>query len=166
MKEKRSSSTESYFDTIESNIGTIYLLFTDNALRGLDFTRPDENLRKGEAPPLVKKELLEYFQRGRASFTAKIILLKGTDFEKMVWLALREIPYGETRTYKWLAEKIGRPAAFRAVGQALSRNPLPIFLPCHRVIESDGSLGGYSGGTDIKRRLLDMEYYVRLEKKG
>lgn len=166
MKEKRSSSTESYFDTIESNIGTLYLFFTNNALRGLDFTRPDENLRKGEAPPLVKKELLEYFQRGRESFTAKISLLKGTDFEKRVWLALREIPYGETRTYKWLAEKIGRPAAFRAVGQALSRNPLPIFLPCHRVIESDGSLGGYSGGTDIKRRLLDMEYYMRLEKKG
>ncbi len=166
MKEKRSSSTESFYDTIESPIGTLYLLFTDKTLRGLDFGRPAENLRKGKAPSLIKKELQEYFERGREAFTAKIIFLKGTEFEQKVWLALREIPYGETRTYKWLAEKIGKPGAFRAVGQALSRNPLPIVLPCHRIIESDGSLGGYSGGTDIKRRLLDMEYYLRLEKKG
>jgi methylated-DNA-[protein]-cysteine S-methyltransferase len=166
MKEKRSSSSESFYDTIESHIGTLYLLFTDDALRGINFARPAEILRKGNAPPLVKKELLEYFQRGRETFTAKIIFRKGTEFEKKVWLALRDIPYGETRTYKWLAEKIGKPAAFRAVGRALSRNPLPIFLPCHRVIESDGSLGGYSGGADIKRRLLDMEYYMRPEKKG
>jgi methylated-DNA-[protein]-cysteine S-methyltransferase len=65
-----------------------------------------------------------------------------------------------------LAQKIGKPNASRAVGQALGRNPLPIIIPCHRIIESDGTLGGYSGGTDIKRRLLDMEYYVKLSEKS
>jgi methylated-DNA-[protein]-cysteine S-methyltransferase len=69
------------------------------------------------------------------------------------------------RTYKWLAEKTGKPGAFRAVGQSLSRNPIPIILPCHRVIESDGSIGGYSAGVDIKRRLLEIEYYSKLAKR-
>ena len=76
-----------------------------------------------------------------------------------VWYALNEIPYGETKTYKWIAEKIGKPAAVRAVGQALSKNPIPIVVPCHRVIESDGSIGGYSSGVNVKKRLLEMEYY-------
>ena len=66
--------------------------------------------------------------------------------------------------YKWIAEKIGRPAAVRAVGRALSKNPIPIVIPCHRIIESDGSLGGYSSGIDRKRRLLDMEYYARMNR--
>ena len=91
--------------------------------------------------------------------------MEGTDFEKKVWLALKEIPYGEARTYKWLSEKIGSPKASRAVGQALGRNPISIVLPCHRIIESDGSIGGYSSGVDIKRRLLEMEYYNALSKK-
>jgi methylated-DNA-[protein]-cysteine S-methyltransferase len=121
-------------------------------------------LRRGTAPPLVKKELREYFEKGREEFTQKIAFARGTDFDREVWLALREVPYGETRTYKWLAGRIGKPNASRAVGQALGRNPIPIILPCHRIIESDGSLGGYSGGVDIKRRLLDMEYYMKLAK--
>ena len=90
--------------------------------------------------------------------------MEGTEFERKVWETLKEIPYGETRTYKWLAEKIGKPHAFRAVGNALGKNPIPIIFPCHRVIETDGSLGGYSGGTDIKRRLLEIEYYTKLSK--
>jgi methylated-DNA-[protein]-cysteine S-methyltransferase len=89
---------------------------------------------------------------------------EGTDFEKKVWETLRKIPYGETRTYKWLAEEIGKPQAFRAVGNALGKNPIPIIFPCHRVIESDGSLGGYSGGVDIKRRLIEIEYYTKQSK--
>lgn len=166
MKEKRSSSTDSFYDTFESPVGTLYLIFTGKILRGIDFKKPSEILRRGNAPFLIKKELKEYFENGRDDFTQKIALTKGTEFEKKVWLALKEIPYGETLTYKWLAEKIGKPNAFRAVGQALSRNPMPIVLPCHRVIESDGSLGGYSAGIDIKRRLLDIEYYMKLAKKN
>lgn len=164
MREKKSSSTESFYDTLESPIGALYLVFTDHILRGIDFQKPGEMLRKGNAPPLIKKELREYFEKGREEFTQKIAFARGTDFDREVWLALREVPYGETRTYKWLAGRIGKPNASRAVGQALGRNPIPIILPCHRIIESDGSLGGYSGGVDIKRRLLDMEYYMKLAK--
>jgi len=164
MKQKMSLSTESFYDTVESPIGTLYLVFTGKILRGTAFKKPGEILRKGDAPPPIKKELKEYFENGRDEFTQKIELTKGTEFDKKVWLALKDIPYGETRTYKWLAEKIGKPTAFRAVGQALSRNPIPILLPCHRVIESDGSIGGYSSGIDIKRRLLEIEYYNKLAK--
>lgn len=164
MKEKRLSNSEKFYDIFESPLGPLYLIFCGKSLCGVEFRKPIK-LRKGKAPSQIKKELGEYFETGRAEFTQKIVFTKGTDFEKEIWLALKEIPYGETRTYKWLASKIGKPNASRAVGQALSRNPLPIILPCHRVIESDGSIGGYSSGTHIKRRLLDMEYYIRLDKK-
>lgn len=166
MRLKRSLSSDNFYDTFESPVGRLYLVFTGKTLRAVDFKKPDEILRKGAAPPALKKELKEYFESGREEFTQKIEFTKGTEFEKKIWLALEEIPYGETRTYKWLAEKVGKPAASRAVGQALSRNPLPIILPCHRVIESDGSIGGYSSGIDIKRRLLELEYYTKLAKEG
>jgi methylated-DNA-[protein]-cysteine S-methyltransferase len=165
MSEKRLSSTESFYDTFESPIGILYLICAGKNLCGIDFQKPAKVLRKGKAPPLLKKELKEYFESGREEFTQKIGFMSGTEFEKAVWHALMKIPYGETRTYKWLAEKIGKPNASRAVGQALSRNPIPVIIPCHRVIESDGSLGGYSGGIDIKRRLLDIEYYIKLSKQ-
>jgi methylated-DNA-[protein]-cysteine S-methyltransferase len=157
---------EFYYDTFESPIGTLYLVFTAEILREIEFKKPTEVMRKGVAPPLIRKELKEYFENGGEEFTQKIGFTKGTEFDMNVWLTLQEVPYGETRTYKWLAEKVGKPAASRAVGQALSRNPLPILLPCHRIIESDGSIGGYSGGVDIKRRLLEIEYYMKLAKKG
>lgn len=165
MSGKRSSNIESFYDTCESPVGTLYIIFDGKTLRGIRFSKPSELLRKGKAPPIVKRELIEYLEQGREEFSQKFAVRGGTDFEKAVWNALREIPYGETRTYKWLAEKIGKPSASRAVGRALSRNPIPIIIPCHRIIESDGSLGGYSGGIDIKRRLLDMEYYVKLSGK-
>ena len=84
----------------------------------------------------AEKDLKDYFSGGNKGFGQKTKFLKGTDFEKEVWAALKAIPYGETRTYKWVAEKIGRPKATRAVGQALSKNPVPIVVPCHRVVES------------------------------
>jgi methylated-DNA-[protein]-cysteine S-methyltransferase len=162
---KRSSGSESFYDTFESPIGTIFLIFSGKVLREIDFKKPAELLRKSIAPPSFKNELREYFVNGKDEFIQKVDLTGGTEFEKKVWLALKEIPFGETRTYKWLAEKVGKPKASRAVGQALSKNPLPIIFPCHRIIESDGSLGGYSGGVDVKRRLLDMEYYMKMAKK-
>jgi len=165
MREKRSSSIDSFYDIFESPIGTLYLLFQNTTLQGIDFRKPAGSIRKGTSPSLIRNELREYFENGLKEFTQPISLTKGTEFEKTVWFALKEIPYGETRTYKWLAEIIGKPSAFRAVGQALGRNPLPIVLPCHRIIESDGSLGGYSAGINIKRRLLDSEYYKTLGKK-
>lgn len=164
MKKKRSSSTDVYYDKFESPVGTLYLIFNEKNLIGIEFQKPKQSMRKSNAPYQLKKELKEYFCQGNEEFTQRITFLTGSEFDRKVWLALKNIPYGETRTYKWLAEKIGKPTASRAVGQSLSRNPLPIILPCHRIIESDGSIGGYSAGVDIKRRLLDIEYYVKLAK--
>lgn len=156
-----------FFDVFESPIGNLYLIFSGSSLVGLSFEKPHGvHFKKGNAPVLVKKELSEYFEKGREEFTHGIGFNRGTDFDRKVWLTLKEVPYGETRTYKWLAERIGNPQAYRAVGQALSRNPIPIILPCHRIIESDGSIGGYSSGIDIKRRLLEIEYYTKLAKKS
>jgi methylated-DNA-[protein]-cysteine S-methyltransferase len=165
MRQKSLYKIEPLYDTFESPLGTLYLIFAGEILKGISFKRPRGPLRKGKAPSWITKELKEYFERGLEKFSQKTGFLKGTEFEKRVWLSLKEIPYGETRPYKWLAEKVGNPNATRAVGQALSRNPLPIILPCHRIIESDGSIGGYSSGADIKRRLLEIEYYISLSKK-
>lgn len=84
-------------------------------------------------------------------------MIKVTEFERKVYLAVSSIPYGEIRTYKWVAERIGHPKAVRAVGQALKKNPLPFFVPCHRVVKSNGGLGGYKYGASWKKKLLQME---------
>ena len=83
----------------------------------------------------------------------------GTDFQNRVWETIRQIPYGEVRSYKWIAEKVGRPKAVRAVGSAVGANAAIILNPCHRVIRSNGALGGYGGGLERKRRLLALEGY-------
>ena len=83
--------------------------------------------------------------------------LRGTEFQLACWRALLEIPYGETRSYRDIAQAIGHPHAYRAVGMSNNRNPVAIVVPCHRVIASSGSLCGYGGGLDIKRKLLDLE---------
>lgn len=98
-----------------------------------------------------------YFGGELQEFTLDVKFPDGTQFEQAVWRTLRDVPYGAARSYRWLAERIGRPRASRAVGQALGKNPLPIVLPCHRVIASDGSLGGYSCGVAIKELLLRLE---------
>ena len=87
----------------------------------------------------------------------KIVLPEGTRFQKKVWKELLKIPFGQTVSYRELARRIGHPKAFRAVGSAVGKNPLPITIPCHRVIRSDGKIGGYSGGVRKKRRLLARE---------
>lgn len=146
------------FEPFKSPFGHIYIVFLGEKLAKITLQRPKE-IRVSVVPESFKKQLSAYFEGGLKEFHQKIVFLSGTDFEKSVWSALRDVPYGETRTYKWLSERIGKPKAHRAVGRALARNPLPIVLPCHRIIESDGHIGGYSSGVDIKRRLLDMEYY-------
>jgi methylated-DNA-[protein]-cysteine S-methyltransferase len=105
----------------------------------------------------LKERLKAYFSHERVSFPDELDLSGATSFQKQVWQQTRLIPYGETRSYLWVAEQIKRPKAARAVGQALGRNPFPIIVPCHRVIASDGGLGGFSGGLEMKKRLLEME---------
>jgi len=101
-------------------------------------------------------ELEEYFAGSRRQFTFPLDL-RGTDFQLACWRALVLIPYGETRSYADIARVVGKPNAFRAVGMANNRNPVAIVVPCHRVIASDGTLCGYGGGLDVKRKLLELE---------
>lgn len=112
-------------------------------------------------------QLLEnYFLGQPVSFKEVHMDLWGTPFQSEVWTALGEIPYGEVRTYKQIAEIVGRPKAVRAVGTANGRNPLPIFLPCHRVVGADGTLTGYRGGLHIKNKLLKLEGVTHVEVAG
>jgi methylated-DNA-[protein]-cysteine S-methyltransferase len=104
----------------------------------------------------VVDQLQSYFAGERTNFDLPL-LLEGTDFQKKVWTALQEIPYGETISYKKLAETVGSPKGVRAVGAANGANPIPIIIPCHRVIGHDGSLTGFGGGLPLKKQLLELE---------
>ena len=105
----------------------------------------------------LMERLRAYFSGHQANFPDGLDLSGATDFQREVWEAARLIPYGETRSYRWVAEQIKKPKALRAVGQALGRNPLPIIVPCHRVLASNGQLGGFTGGIEMKRHLLHLE---------
>lgn len=121
-----------------------------------------------EIPPLLRRaaeELGAYFAGRRRDFTLPLDP-SGSDFQRQVWQALRNIPYGETRTYGQIAEQIGRRRAARAVGMANNRNPIAILIPCHRVIGSDGSMTGYAAGIAIKERLLALERRNTPRAKG
>ena len=105
----------------------------------------------------LMERLKVYFSGHRTTFPDKLDLSRATHFQREVWETTRLIPYGETRSYTWVAEQIKKPRAVRAAGQALGKNPLPIIIPCHRVVASDGKLGGFSGGVEMKRHLLSLE---------
>ena len=98
-----------------------------------------------------------YLSGHQLTFPDKLDFSGATPFQREVWQATRLIPCGETRSYRWVADQIGNPKAVRAVGQALGSNPLPIIVPCHRVVASDGKLGGFSGGLEMKKLLLCLE---------
>lgn len=112
----------------------------------------------------VCHELEEYFEGKRKTFTFPITL-RGTEFQKMVWMALTKIPYGEVKSYKEIAKEIGKPKAFRAVGGACNKNPLLLAVPCHRVVGSNRDLTGFALGLDIKKALLELEY-INKEKEN
>jgi methylated-DNA-[protein]-cysteine S-methyltransferase len=163
---QKKESIHEYYDILESPVGSLFLIFSLAYLVGISFDCPLEiPLRHNETTGIAKKELSEYFRNERKEFSCSTAFLEGTEFEKRVWNVLKEIPYGETRSYKWLAERIGEPKAARAVGNALGKNPISIIFPCHRIIESKGTLGGYTAGTDIKRRLLEIEYYTAISRE-
>ncbi len=109
----------------------------------------------------ISKQLADYFSGLKPNLEASLDLI-GTDFQQSVWLVTASIPYGTTQSYSWVAHKIGKPKSYRAVGQALKANPVPIFIPCHRVISSSDGLGGYHGrsGLHIKEQLLKLERYM------
>jgi O-6-methylguanine DNA methyltransferase len=105
----------------------------------------------------VIHELSNYFNGHRVNFKSILDLSIGTEFQRKVWEKVSEIPYGELRSYKWIANEIGNPNAVRAVGNAVGKNPVPPIIPCHRVIRSDGKLGGFSSGIALKKWLLKLE---------
>lgn len=111
-----------------------------------------------DRPPLpdLRGQLEEYFAGRRRDFDLPLAP-QGTGFQRQVWRALEEIPFGETRSYADVARAVGRPRGYQAVGQANHENPIGIVIPCHRVIATDGGLGGYAGGVERKRHLLDLE---------
>ena len=108
----------------------------------------------------LSDRIRRYFGGERMDFVDKLDLAGATRFQQNVWRMVRNIPCGETRSYGWVANQLGLPKAARAVGQALARNPVPIVIPCHRVIGSDGNLGGFGGGVKIKKFLLRLEQSV------
>ena len=143
-----------------SKIGPIYLVASKDGLRGLFLDQQPVKFARSlnESFILIQtvEELAEYFEGTRKLFTITLDI-QGTAFQKLVWNQLRKIPYGKTCSYKEIASRINRTKAFRAVGNANGKNPLCIVIPCHRVIASDGSLGGYSGGLAMKIKLLNLE---------
>lgn len=142
--------------TLETPIGRLYLESEDGFLTRVSF----QEIAEGCAPDAVlnaaAQQLIEYFSKARTEF-ALPLRPEGTPFQQSVWRALQAIPYGKTASYQDIAQSIGKPNACRAVGGANHVNPLPIIIPCHRVIGANGALTGYAGGLEIKRRLLALE---------
>jgi methylated-DNA-[protein]-cysteine S-methyltransferase len=156
---------ELYFKIIDSPVGRLTLVAGGTALRAVqwDLHGPAGSITEGKTadenhPVLLEaeKQLNEYFARKRKVFELELHF-HGTDFQKKVWLAMLDIPFGETRTYGQIARQIGNPEAVRAVGGAANKNPIPIIAPCHRVIGADGKLVGFGGGLANKTILLDLE---------
>jgi len=145
----------------QTKIGKIAITETNNQITNLLFESSNihsnkYNVVETEILKIANEQLQEYFTGNRQSFNLPLNP-SGTDFMKKVWEALTCIPYGETRSYKAIADVINHKNAYRAVGLANKRNPIPMFIPCHRVIGKNQELVGYGGGLDIKRYLLDLE---------
>jgi O-6-methylguanine DNA methyltransferase len=156
---------------VETPIGAFGAVFTQDGLGRLTYpTEPwsecetwarkwepgSRETRDGARLRLLEEELTAYFERALTRFSTPVDL-RGTPFQVTVWTALQAVSYGEVRTYGQLASSVGRPDASRAVGAANGANPVPIVVPCHRIIGSNGRLVGYGGGLDMKRRLLELE---------
>jgi methylated-DNA-[protein]-cysteine S-methyltransferase len=151
---------------VDSAVGPLTLVAVDGVLAGLYMNRqrhrpPAEVFGEPDDEPFTEaaSQLRAYFDGRRTGFDLPMVL-KGTPFQRRVWEALCDIPYGETVTYGRLAARIGQPPAARAVGLANGKNPIGIIVPCHRVVGSAGDLTGYGGGLATKRRLLDLERAV------
>ena len=136
---------------------SLYLIATETHLINIQFTQPQKALlQTTELLSMATIQLDEYFQGKRTTFSLPF-KLTGTPFQLAVWKELQNIPYGQTTSYKEIAQKINKPKACRAVGMANNKNPLPIIIPCHRVIGSNGKLIGYAGGLKLKNYLLELE---------
>lgn len=158
---------KTYYSTWQSPVGNLHLIAGDEALLTLAFERnmpailkrlgvTELNEQENSIIRQAKAELGEYFEGRRTNFEVPVEL-QGTEFQKRVWESLRRIPYGERISYRDQARSLAHETAVRAVGSANGRNPVAIIVPCHRVVRSDSTLGGYAGGLDIKEQLLMLE---------
>jgi methylated-DNA-[protein]-cysteine S-methyltransferase len=149
---------------MKTPFGTIYLSASDRGITRVGFEAPPEKLSKTLSEPRAAAKILreglsqltEYFKGTRQVFDLPMDA-DGTDFQKRVWKELTRIPFGKTISYGELARRVKNPKASRAVGSANGKNPIGIVVPCHRVISSDGSIGGYAGGVPLKKHLLALE---------
>jgi O-6-methylguanine DNA methyltransferase len=172
---ERAPAAVVYTARVESPIGELRLASTEGGLAYLGLPKaggrglagwlarfaPGARREAAFAPHRdVIRQLLEYLEGKRTRFELPLDL-RGTPFQCDVWNSLLEIPYGQTRSYGEVARSLGRPGAMRAVGSANGANPVPLIVPCHRVIAAGGKLGGFGGGLDLKRRLLAMEQSIR-----
>lgn len=174
-KGRTNNYKEIHFSTFSTPLGYVYIAKTKEGIcriafpltSGHDLPRQDQcaiYTRLHENDTFLKHEiavLKKYFEGKKVVFDFSLDLSIGTLFQRKVWNKLREIPYGECRSYKWVAEQIGNPKAARAVGMANNKNPLPPVIPCHRVIGANGKLTGYATGIHIKQWLLEMEHGVK-----
>lgn len=148
-----------FYQVCHTPIGIVTVVANERAVVALHFgTCEVAHATRKETALLreTKKQLAAYFSGERHEFTVPLEPI-GTPFQQSVWHALRHIPYGHTTNYGAIAQQIGRPKAARAVGMANNRNPIPIIIPCHRVVGANGALVGYGGGLALKRQLLDIE---------
>ncbi|MCA1960434.1 MAG: methylated-DNA--[protein]-cysteine S-methyltransferase [Desulfomonile sp.] len=154
-------STKTYVhDYFSPVVGWLELRVSDTGVRSISFISPPSSVRKRDGHPIMNRlieQLDRYFSGDLTAFTVPVDVDTGTPFQRKVWEELTRIPYGETRSYADLAAAIGSPRAARAVGSANGENPVPILIPCHRVVKADGALGGFSSGTHIKQALLKLE---------
>jgi len=151
-----------YKVSFNSPVGLLIIQAEDNCITNIYLAKEEEQeeLQKENSSPLLQQachQLTEYFAGERTTFDLPIKYVTGTPFQHSVWNALRNIPYGETRSYEDIAVAIGNPKAVRAIGQANTRNPILLLVPCHRVINKNGSIGGFGCGVEVKKQLLQLE---------
>lgn len=163
-----------YFSSLSTSIGLLFAAKNARGVCRISFPHDTENdflhaFFKKTATPIERNDvslqyeiatLRAYFSGNQVTFDFPLDISSGTPFQTKVWRKLQEIPYGECRSYQWIAEQIGSPGASRAVGSANHNNPLPPIIPCHRVIGADGRLTGYASGLSIKKWLLEKEFRV------
>ncbi len=159
-----------YLSVLETRLGRIGVAYRERGIVSLQLPRPTEEqawrelrkeypegVRREDVPEAITRELCAYAEGRCKEFDLPVDLSAARPFQRAVLTAIAKIPFGETRSYGWVARAIGKPGAARAVGQALHTNPIPIIIPCHRIVASDGSLGGYGGGLPMKIKLLRLE---------
>ena len=144
--------------TFQTKLGPVRLRFSVRGITGLKFCQKLSS--SSSIPNFVKQarhQIQQYAACKKNRFAVPLDLSSGTKFQQSVWKVLRKIPYGETRSYAWVAQQISNPKAARAVGAACGANPVLLLVPCHRVVARDGALGGFSCGLSLKRQLLKLE---------